>query len=74
MVNPRGASVDVVDMLTNVDAKCLLIYCEHMAVGIERVTALARTESMQPEILWCVTLTAISTALWCRGKRLGIPS
>lgn len=63
MVNPGGASVDVVDMLANVGAKCLFIDCERTAVGIESVTALARcaqshgmaalvrTESMQREIL-----------------------
>lgn len=63
MVNPGGASVDVVDMLAHVGAKCLFIDCERTAVGIESVTALARcaqshgmaalvrTESMQPEIL-----------------------
>jgi 4-hydroxy-2-oxoheptanedioate aldolase len=63
MVNPGGASVDVVDMLAKLGAKCLFIDCERTAVGIESVTALARcaqshdmatlvrTESMQPEIL-----------------------
>lgn len=63
MVNPGGASVDVVDMMANVGAKCLFIDCERTAVGIESVTALARcaqshgmaalvrTESMQREIL-----------------------
>lgn len=63
MINPGGASVDVVDMLANVGAKCLFIDCERTAVGIESVTALARcaqsrgmaalvrSESMQPEIL-----------------------
>lgn len=63
MGNPGGASVDVVDLLAHVGAKCLFIDCERTAVGIESVTALARcaqshgiaalvrTESMQPEIL-----------------------
>jgi 4-hydroxy-2-oxoheptanedioate aldolase len=63
MVNPGGASIDVVDMLARVGAKVLFIDCERTAVNIESVSAmtrcahshrmvvLLRTESMQPEIL-----------------------
>jgi 4-hydroxy-2-oxoheptanedioate aldolase len=63
MVNPGGASIDVIDMLARVGAKVLFIDCERSAVNIESVSAmtrcahshdmvaLLRTESMQPEIL-----------------------
>lgn len=42
MVNPGGASVDVVDMLANAGAKCVFLDCERTAVSIESVAALAR--------------------------------
>jgi 4-hydroxy-2-oxoheptanedioate aldolase len=63
MVNPGGASLDVVDMLARLGVTCLFIDCERTAIGIESVTALVRcahshgmaalvrTESMQPEIM-----------------------
>jgi 4-hydroxy-2-oxoheptanedioate aldolase len=63
MVNPGGASVDVIDMLARIGVKCVFIDCERTAVGIESVTALARcaqshgmaavvrSESMSTEIL-----------------------
>lgn len=63
MVNPGGASIDVIDMLARVGVKVLFIDCERSAVNIESVSAmtrcahshgiaaLLRTESMQPEIL-----------------------
>jgi 4-hydroxy-2-oxoheptanedioate aldolase len=63
MINPGGASVEVVDMLGKLGARCLFIDCERTAVNVESVTALARcaqsrgmaalvrTESMQPEIM-----------------------
>jgi 4-hydroxy-2-oxoheptanedioate aldolase len=63
MVNPGGASIDMVDMLGNLGARCLFIDCERTAVNVESVTALARcaqsrgmaalvrTESMQTEIM-----------------------
>lgn len=63
MVNPGGASIDVIDMLSRVGAKVLFIDCERTAVNIESVSAmtrcahshrmvvLLRTESIQPEIL-----------------------
>ncbi len=63
MVNPGGASLDVVDMLAHLGVTCLFIDCERTAIGIESVTALVRcahshgmaavvrTESMQPEIM-----------------------
>ena len=63
MLNPGGASIDVVDMLAHVGARCVFIDCERTAVHIESVTALARcakshgmvalvrSESMRPEVL-----------------------
>ncbi len=63
MVNPGGSSPDAVDMLADAGAKCIFIDCERTAVGIESVsalvrcahsrglTAMLRTESMQPEIM-----------------------
>lgn len=63
MVNPGGASIDAVDALARVGARCLFIDCERTAVGIESVGALTRSahshgmaavlrsESMQPEVL-----------------------
>lgn len=63
MVNPGGASIDVVDMLARAGARCLFIDCERTAVGIESVGALTRcahshgiavllrSESKQTEIL-----------------------
>jgi 4-hydroxy-2-oxoheptanedioate aldolase len=63
MINPGGASIDVVDMLGNLGARCLFIDCERTAVNVESVTALARcaqsrgmaavvrTESMHTEIM-----------------------
>lgn len=63
MVNPGGASIDAVDALARVGARCLFIDCERTAVGIESVTALTRCahshgmavmlrcESMQPEVM-----------------------
>lgn len=63
MVNPGGASIDVIDMLARVGARVLFIDCERSAVNIEsvsamtrcahshRMIALLRTESMHPEIL-----------------------
>ena len=63
MVNPGGASIDVVDMLARVGVRCVFVDCERTAVHIESVTAMVRcasshgmatvvrSESMQPEIL-----------------------
>ena len=63
MINPGGASLDVVDGLARVGVRCLSVDCERTAVGIESVTTLVRCahshgmaavlrcESMQPELL-----------------------
>jgi len=63
VLNPGGASLDVVDLLARAGATCLFIDCERTAVHIESVTALTRcahshdmavllrSESRQPEIL-----------------------
>lgn len=63
MLNPGGASLDVVDLLARAGVRCLFIDCERTAVHIESVTALVRcahshgmaallrSESMAPEIL-----------------------
>lgn len=63
MVNPGGASIDAVDALARIGARCLFIDCERTAVGIESVSVLTRCahsqgmaavlrcESMQPEVL-----------------------
>lgn len=63
MVNPGGASIDVVDMLARVGVRCVFVHCERTAVHIESVTAMVRcasshgmatvvrSGSMQPEIL-----------------------
>lgn len=63
MINPGGASLDVVDALARAGARCLFIDCERTAVGIDSVTALVRCahshgmavvlrcESKQPELL-----------------------
>jgi 4-hydroxy-2-oxoheptanedioate aldolase len=63
MVNPGGASIDVIDMLARAGAKCVFIDCERTGVNVESVTAMARcaqshgmaavvrSESMRAEIL-----------------------
>lgn len=63
LVNPGGASLDVVDLLARAGVRSLFIDCERTAVNIESVTALVRcahshgmaalvrSESAQPEIL-----------------------
>lgn len=63
VLNPGGASLDVVDMLARAGVRCLFIDCERTAVHIESVTALVRcahshglavllrSETMAPESL-----------------------